>query len=150
MHTKSAHRRYAPRRYYCALFSEVQEQYRNTTRCSEIPARSPEQALHMSFCITVEASMTPSRVSTVRDPKRNWIIVDRGGVPQGSVLRPTLYDIFPDEFAKRVGSVPNGDARLSCDAVRGRHELVLRRPRAACGSSAAAATEIPYPNCCLD
>ncbi len=48
--------------------------------------------------------MSPSWISTIGDPEKNWFVVDRG-VAQGSPLSPTLYN-FMDEFAERVSAIP--------------------------------------------
>ncbi len=57
-------------------------------------------------CRMAEALLRPSWISTIRDPGR-WFVIDKG-VPQGSPLSPSLYNLFMDEFADRICAV-SGD-----------------------------------------
>ncbi len=38
-------------------------------------------------------------------PERRWFVTDRG-VPQGSPVSPSLYNMFLDEFAERQSEIP--------------------------------------------
>ncbi len=65
--------------------------------------KEEETKVECEVCRAVEHSPW---ISTIGDEEKRWFLVDRG-VPQGSPLSPSLYNLFIDEFAERVSGVPN-------------------------------------------
>ncbi len=58
------------------------------------------------LCSMAEAFLTSSWVSTAGDTGKKWFLVDKG-VPQGSPLSPSLYNIFIHESEKECARHKN-------------------------------------------